>query len=74
VVQLESIALTAIALKPRRLAMGYSTAPTALIHKILEKTFVTDTELEQLQLHVDELERKRGSESVHHHEDQNTVE
>jgi hypothetical protein len=54
--------------------MGHSTAPTALIDKIMEKTFLTDAELDQLQLHVDELERKRGSESVHHHEDQNTIE
>jgi hypothetical protein len=42
----------------------------ALLDKLAQKASVTDSELAQLQQHVDELERFQGS-SVHHHEDQN---
>jgi hypothetical protein len=45
----------------------------ALLEKLAQKASVTDSELECLQQHVDELERQQPP-SVHHHEDQNLEE
>jgi hypothetical protein len=45
----------------------------ALLEKLAQKASVTDREVEQLQKHVDELERHEPD-SVHHHEDQNLEE